>query len=793
MRNNSRVKKTEVYKKNAGLPKVFAGIVLVLLLTGMTALSVLAEPVIEKVYAYPGYPVVWYVKGIEGELSAGGQEAQVTAVVGNTACDAEVLNIRDWQDVHFKTVIMLDNSASISAANRTKAKDLISRIIQNHADREEFVIYTFSRELTQVGAGTDYGSLIAAVNNITFQDQDAYLTDCVVSVVDSLAQDQSYNYNRIILISDGVDDNPGGNTLIDLSDRLKDDATSCTVYTIGCVWQSDTKGMKNLQKIAQVGGGVSFVLDETEDLSQITSVIASDYNAKAIAIDVPLEEKDGSDKTIRVSLSTTAGQVELSRKVSIPQRTQEEEELLQKWEEEAEEAYRKINAAEQAISAIHDPVTAADEEAVTAAEEALEEIGDDEDLLGILKDRLGTEFEDTDPREYVAAAREELDAILSHAGEIAAAKEAIEAIPDPVTAEDAAAVSAAETALQALNGDQELLSKLREQLGGSYSGKDPETIVREAREACDAAVELKAENDKKVAAAASAIRAIPDPVTEKASDEIEAAEEALDEIREDEALMQQLEEELGKDPAETVEKAREDLEDLVNIGPDIEPVTPTATPEPEPESFFEQYKYFIIGGAAAVLLLVILAAVLLLRRKKTPEWEEYGSMPQQDQLDDLVNYGKTVADEAFRNDRKDSFTPGSGGAAVDLGHEPTIAEFPGGDSEKTVGLWGEEASANYGMIIILTDTKDPGKRYQARLQDEIMIGRDSLCSIVISNDRTISGNHCRLMQMNGQVLAEDLNSRNGTSINGSRIAGAAPLHSGDELKLGSTRLKVEIQ
>lgn len=60
-----------------------------------------------------------------------------------------------------------------------------------------------------------------------------------------------------------------------------------------------------------------------------------------------------------------------------------------------------------------------------------------------------------------------------------------------------------------------------------------------------------------------------------------------------------------------------------------------------------------------------------------------------------------------------------------------------------------------------------------------------------SADKLISREHARIIQHGGQFWLEDLNSRNGTHWNELRIFEAAPLQSGDVIRVGHTQLRFE--
>jgi hypothetical protein len=67
-------------------------------------------------------------------------------------------------------------------------------------------------------------------------------------------------------------------------------------------------------------------------------------------------------------------------------------------------------------------------------------------------------------------------------------------------------------------------------------------------------------------------------------------------------------------------------------------------------------------------------------------------------------------------------------------------------------------------------------------QDSVIIGRDENCDISIP-ERQISRHHARLFRQDGAFYLEDLNSRNGTWINNTKLEGVRELNDGDEIEL----------
>jgi class 3 adenylate cyclase len=75
------------------------------------------------------------------------------------------------------------------------------------------------------------------------------------------------------------------------------------------------------------------------------------------------------------------------------------------------------------------------------------------------------------------------------------------------------------------------------------------------------------------------------------------------------------------------------------------------------------------------------------------------------------------------------------------------------------------------------------------VQTQLVLGRGD--ADVVIDDPEISRRHALLRERNGSIEIEDLDSLNGTWVNGRRIEGAVKLGPGDVIRLGQTTLEVE--
>ena len=92
-----------------------------------------------------------------------------------------------------------------------------------------------------------------------------------------------------------------------------------------------------------------------------------------------------------------------------------------------------------------------------------------------------------------------------------------------------------------------------------------------------------------------------------------------------------------------------------------------------------------------------------------------------------------------------------------------------------------------------------GIRYRIRAQgraallgeDEVVIGRSPYCSLVLEQD-TLSRLHATLQMVGEDVELSDLGSSNGTFLNGERVGAPVKVRPGDEIRLGTVRISIEV-
>jgi pSer/pThr/pTyr-binding forkhead associated (FHA) protein len=175
--------------------------------------------------------------------------------------------------------------------------------------------------------------------------------------------------------------------------------------------------------------------------------------------------------------------------------------------------------------------------------------------------------------------------------------------------------------------------------------------------------------------------------------------------------------------------------------------------------------------------------------QSSPPEEEY-SDSYMDQVDSFQNDNK---ESDADNDDPFGNSEGSDQNSLD------VVEF--GDSDSSLDSFGEDmpvqeegtrflrAFVNYQLVLF--GEFAPYDRYQID-EDEVFIGRDAKKCQIVLNDPEVSSVHAVVRKTNTEVILEDLNSSNGTILNGERI-NRSEVVTGDEFLIGSTTFTLEVK
>ena len=119
----------------------------------------------------------------------------------------------------------------------------------------------------------------------------------------------------------------------------------------------------------------------------------------------------------------------------------------------------------------------------------------------------------------------------------------------------------------------------------------------------------------------------------------------------------------------------------------------------------------------------------------------------------------------------------------------TTAPAPEATGIHPIGPGGRAAATDAWLVATKGGGLESGERFD--LFGGISIGRSSDADVRIE-DRYASGIHARAYSRGANYSVEDMNSTNGTFLNGRRLNGEAKLNDLDEVRIGNTEFRFEL-
>ncbi len=227
----------------------------------------------------------------------------VNVQIGNLEADKVRTQLVEELDMPMQTLIMVDNSLSITPKNQKKISRFLQYLISDRLANEEIGIATFSEEARKlVDYTSEYEALMRAADNISYQRQSTYLTDALYDLMKAeYIENPTDTFRRILVISDGVDNKSIGYTKEELYSLIKD--LQIPVYTIGCKNGKNNEELENMFALSRITNAEYFLLDKVKakDLLDITSALKQDRTAVKLTITPPKEQMDGSRKAVKIT------------------------------------------------------------------------------------------------------------------------------------------------------------------------------------------------------------------------------------------------------------------------------------------------------------------------------------------------------------------------------------------------------------------------------------------------------------------------------------------------------------
>lgn len=265
-----------------------------------------AEAGIINTTVYEG-DIYIYVRGIT-QVQDG-----ISVQIGNTVCSSEQVSAVSFQDMEtsVKTLVLIDNSKSISEKGREDIHEIMEGLIAASLENEQIKIGTFSDRASYLCDYTgDKDILNNVINGISYYDQDSFLSDVLYDEMNTLTEKETGSCMRILVISDGADDNSIGYTNDEIRSYIEEN--SYQVYTVGIPGKDNSRELEALFSFSRAAKSPYFLMDGSVAAEDVVNTLRQDQEGICLRITPDESLKDGSEKNILLRLDSPEGSVQLT-------------------------------------------------------------------------------------------------------------------------------------------------------------------------------------------------------------------------------------------------------------------------------------------------------------------------------------------------------------------------------------------------------------------------------------------------------------------------------------------------
>lgn len=229
-----------------------------------------------------------------------GDSYEVECQIGTEACNQVLVAPIAEEEVPVHTIFLIDNSLSVTEKYRPMISEILTQQAANRMNGELYSVAVFSSGIDYVLENSNsYMDVKNAIDSITYQDQETYLTDVLYELLQQMEQSDEHTFRRIVIASDGVDNKAIGYTKEELYALLE--KTSCPIYTLGCTYKDNNEELKNMFALSRMTGGRSWLLDDVSDTAEVTAGISEFNDAVRVRMTPADQLCDGTTKGISVS------------------------------------------------------------------------------------------------------------------------------------------------------------------------------------------------------------------------------------------------------------------------------------------------------------------------------------------------------------------------------------------------------------------------------------------------------------------------------------------------------------
>lgn len=223
--------------------------------------------------------------------------------------ECPVQEIYRVSDKSVSTLILIDNSSSISKTRREDIRDIIESMIEQKKENEEISIATIGKQMDYlVDFTTDRYDLLKGFEKLKYRKQTTHLTSELSTAMKELEKLDEGSTKRIVIFSDGYNNGTVGKTSDELLEQLGE--ITYPVFTIGCITKENKKDLnENLHMFSRATIGITGMnIDDKTDSKKIMNYLNKINNYIGITVDLDKELLDGTKKAFQITANLENGE-----------------------------------------------------------------------------------------------------------------------------------------------------------------------------------------------------------------------------------------------------------------------------------------------------------------------------------------------------------------------------------------------------------------------------------------------------------------------------------------------------
>lgn len=264
------------------------------------------------------------------------------------AKNCEVKEIFAIKDKSMSTLVLIDNSASIKKEQRAVIQQVIEGIIDTKQATESISIATVGKEIEYlVDYSKDRYEILKAFEKVEYKKQTTHLAAGLAQAIDNLNAIQDDSVKRIIVFSDGYNNNTEGKTRTELLAEMN--TTTYPIFTIGCVSEENKGDVNdNLYQFSRATIGESgFSVKKDTSIEEILQYLNSIYSYIGIKVKPDNTLLDGSEKAIELTLNMQGGSNYTIQKDNLRMKMVEQKEVPETAQPKATQVPQEVEVIEE--------------------------------------------------------------------------------------------------------------------------------------------------------------------------------------------------------------------------------------------------------------------------------------------------------------------------------------------------------------------------------------------------------------------------------------------------------------